>query len=272
MKLVSVGGILLMILFTGCVGETPEEFHEPIAPMFNDTIDTEIKGGDIVEESTIQGEAVSFETEDGVLIKGTLVKAENNDKPVILLLHQLGSNKESYNAFTAYLQAQGFSSLAIDLRGHGASIQQGSATLSLSTFSNQDFQDMLLDIKAAKQYLKKRNDVQFEFIYVVGASIGANLAINSSVGDADVRNIVLLSPGLDYRGLETSITVRGYGKRRMLIVAAKQDSYSFESSETLHRSAQAAKKFIQLDGDAHGTDMLNAELNAQILDWLNQTY
>lgn len=143
----------------------------------------------------VQQEKVVFPTEDGVSIAGTyyfpLVQGSNGSKqnessatlPAAILLHMLGKDRNSWNGFPAILTRNGFVVLAIDLRGHGESVVQNGKPISYQSFTSGDFNKMLLDVKAAKQFLNESGSnnssvkngpkVDPNRITIVGASIGA---------------------------------------------------------------------------------------------------
>lgn len=70
-------------------------------------------------------------------------------------------------------------------------------------------------------------------VAVIGASIGCNVAVLAAAESQTIRALVLLSPGLDYRGIKTKEAMRGYGGRPILVVAAAADTYSAKSMRTL---------------------------------------
>jgi len=174
----------------------------------------------------------------------------------VILLHQLGSSKESWNKFAEYLQDNNYDVLVLDLRGHGES--QGN----LSSFTEKDFNNMEKDIKAAVIYLNKKR------VAIIGASIGANLALNYGAKDNTINNIVMLSPGLNYRGLDAEKNAPKYD-RNSLIIVSREDSYSYMSSNRLIGLLKGNKQIKIYNNLGHGTNMLNKELNKFILDWLN---
>src|SRR5262249_52207426 len=108
---------------------------------------------------------MQFTMSDGFTIVGTFYSAPRRPSPGALLLHMLGSNKESWQPFAAQLQAAGYSVLAIDLRGHGES---GGA---------MDWTKALADVDNVLGQLHTLPGVDPNRISVIGASIGANLAL-----------------------------------------------------------------------------------------------
>jgi alpha-beta hydrolase superfamily lysophospholipase len=109
--------------------------------------------------STQSGQKVSFLTDDGVLIVGTYYPpAASNKKTTtdaIILLHMLGRDRSDWNSFASTLSngTNGFAALSIDLRGHGESVNQHGKAISFQSFTPDDFNKMMLDVKAAKHFL-----------------------------------------------------------------------------------------------------------------------
>ncbi len=208
-------------------------------------------------------EEIRLQTEDGVTIHATFYDAKS-DKGIILL-HRLGNDRNNWKEFAPLLVKNGFSAIAIDLRGHGQSIEK----LKLNSLTDKDFNDMVLDTKAAKKFLESK---KIGSIAIIGESIGANAALNYAVSDQSVKTIVLLSPGLDYRGIKTENSMSEYGERPILIIAADKDVYSAESSRKLDMLAFGKKELLIYEGSEHGVPMFDekAELKDLIIDWLKK--
>ncbi len=125
----------------------------------------------------------------------------------ILFLHQMNGRKEDWLGLMEKLP--NFTVMAIDLRGHGESGGNW------RKFSEADFLGMIDDERAAEEFLRQRNRTVYA---VVGASIGANLALLS-----DAPKVVALSPGLNYHGIVPHA-------RQALIIVGRGDSYAYQSS------------------------------------------
>lgn len=208
---------------------------------------------------------VTFTTKDSVTIHANYWKANSNSAAI--LVHQFNNSKESYTSLAELLNKNGYGVLAIDLRGHGDSHAQGS--LANPTYlSPKDFQNMRLDLQASQKFLSQNGFINF---FLIGASIGANLAIIYPFESNGFKAAVALSPGEDYKSL---LPLEAAQKTRIptMIVASKEDSYSFESAKTIHESMQAEKKLLELENAGHGTSMLekNQNLANQILDWFKE--
>lgn len=224
--------ILVLLFLVGCAKEEIEEKEEPLI------------------------ENVNLKTNDNINIASTYYESESGKG--IILLHMLNKDKDTWSALAKKLQDK-YKVLAIDLRGHGKS------DLNWKSFSDKDFNNMLLDIDAAYKFLKSKGANK---IAIIGASIGANIALNYGV-ENDASMIILLSPGLDYRGVKTEEAVTKFNNP-ILIVASKGDSYSYDSANKLHSLASGKKELKIYDGDKHGTDMLDEDLENLIFDWLDE--
>ncbi len=213
-----------------------------------------------------QAQEVTFRTDDGVAIVGSLYLPARPG-PAVLLLHALGRSREDWQPVAARLADAGFVALAIDLRGHGASGPLPEGT------SLDDLTRMMADVKAARAFLATRREVSPNRIGIAGASIGANLAILFAAGDPTVRSLVLLSPGLDYRGLRPEAAMTRYGDRPALLVASQEDNYAANSTRQLAQSGPGVRDLRILTGAGHGTTMLGRQpdLTASILDWFRRT-
>ncbi|MBX7257695.1 MAG: alpha/beta hydrolase [Candidatus Hydrogenedentes bacterium] len=208
-------------------------------------------------------------TSDGYRIAATLYPAEKPGSPGLVLVHMLGADRSIWEGFARRAQREGYSSLAIDLRGHGDSRGPGDTDLSYKSFDTGEWLKALQDIDAAKSALLKRGNDP-ENIAIVGASIGANLALRYAVEHADIQAVVMLSPGLDYHGIEIEPDMVAYGKRPSLMLTSTGDSYSASSCSTLKALAPGFCELREYGGAAHGTDILDAEPASvdQVFLWL----
>lgn len=191
-------------------------------------------------------------TEDNISLAAHYVET-NGDKAVILL-HQYSNNKESYLVLQDALLNAGISSIAIDFRGHGKS--EGK----FLDFTDTDFQSMILDAKEAYKFLKSKNKKN---IGILGASIGANTAINFCKNEEQIKACIALSPGINYHGIET---IRKKPKAEIMIVVSTEDIYSYESSLELSKNLDA--KLLEHPNKAHGVYLLTSDIIQDIILFL----
>lgn len=203
-------------------------------------------------------EHITFQTTDGVTIVGTW-NLPQNAKKAVLLLHMMPATKKSYEPLADELNKTGVATLAIDLRGHGESTTQGTAKLNYQKFSDSQHQSSRLDIDAALNFLKGKGFAE-ENIILVGASIGANLAIDAMYRYTNILRGVLLSPGLDYRGVQTESPMKQLAKsQKTWFVAAEEDKYSADSVLTLQQLQRDTATLTIFSGSDHGTNLFNSQ-------------
>jgi dienelactone hydrolase len=199
-------------------------------------------------------------TSDGIHIKADFYDDVRTEKGVILV-PMLGRTKETMADLASFLHPAGYKCLAIDPRGHGRSQQNW------QSFTSRDFTNISNDIRAAKDYLSAHGSKK---VSIIGASIGANLALAYSVTDSEVRTIVMISPGLDYRGVKSALAAPEM-RRPFLIIVSKEDDYSYKSSVQIDRlSGSEETKLDVFEGLGHGTEMFkDRKILKVIREWLD---
>jgi dienelactone hydrolase len=233
----------------------------------------------------ISGQKVSFLTDDGVLIVGTYYPPaspsshQTTATHAVILLHMLGRNRNDWNTFASTLSnnSNGYAVLSIDFRGHGESINQDGKTISFQSFTPADFNKMVLDVKAAKHFLVTQRNTGANNIAIIGASIGANVALKYAASDPSIRTVVLLSPGLNYMGVTTSDSIRKYSNP-IYIAAGGKDLIAGSDPQTLCNMINCGNHLkVYQDSNSHGTDMfsdqsLNPPLSKLIISWLSVAF
>lgn len=211
-------------------------------------------------------EKITFKTRDGVTITGNYFKPQRKQAPVFLLLHMMPATRESWNEFASIIQKNGYAALAIDMRGHGESTDRNGVMLDYKEFKDEEHRSSMNDIASAREFLAGKSEVDISRIAIAGASIGANLALWQASIDRDVRLIMLLSPGLNYRGIlaeELAARFKGY----VYILASEGDTKAADSSRKLATVFSGETKMEILKGDLHGTNMFNPEIMNDLLKW-----
>ncbi|MFH0972073.1 MAG: alpha/beta fold hydrolase [Candidatus Micrarchaeota archaeon] len=213
-----------------------------------------------VAASQAPGKDVVFmelKTSDNFKIAATYYKAQKDTMDSIILLHMLGRNRNDWADLAQKLKAN-YDVLAIDFRGHGESDGD------LDSFTAADFNKFMLDVRAAANHLDGKGK---KVVAIIGASIGANIALNYAA-ENNIERAVLLSPGMDYRGVKTEESARKYvGK--ILFAASEDDSYSASSTRKLYEMTLAKKQLKIYQSAGHGTGMFaSTDLDVMISSWL----
>ncbi|MFA6429139.1 MAG: alpha/beta fold hydrolase [Patescibacteria group bacterium] len=216
-------------------------------------------------------ERIVFSTNDHVEIVGTYTPVPQA-QAVVLCLHMMPDDRTSWALVQEALAQQGLASLAIDLRGHGDSTRKGDAVLDFRVFADADHQQSAEDVRGALAWLVSKG-FRMEHVGLMGASIGANLALRAMAEFSPLPVGVLLSPGANYRGITSLDAVTRLRDPQAIFVAASaiDDQVSFEDAKTLvARASLSRKRFAQGRNIGHGVRMFSAKpaLLIEAIEWL----
>ena len=228
-----------------------------------------------VPQESMTVERVEFAAQDGVKIVGDYyppigeIQVMNGASRGVILLHMMPSHRKSWVALAEKLRQTGLPVLAIDLRGHGES--QGGPE-GYKSFSDSEHQNSRLDVIAAALFLRSKRVDEF---HLVGASIGANLALQYLAEHPNARSAILLSPGLDYRGVKTGEAIQKIlTGRGVYLVASDDDQYSRDTvNELASRITLDEKHRLKiLESGGHGTTIFenHPEFMDELVEWLTK--
>lgn len=209
------------------------------------------------------GRPVIFQSLDGTTLAGEFFESSNRPSPGVVLVHMLTRNKNDWHGLPDRIRDAGITALTIDLRGHGAS--SGSA---------DDLAAMIQDVRAAAQWLATRQNVRPDAIGVVGASLGASLALLAAVELPQVRVIGVLSPSLDYRGLRTDTAlVKRLGSRAIWLAASSEDPLALRTLRDMAAETSGPREQMVSSAPAHGTLLLERDdaVGRALVDWLRRS-
>ncbi len=125
--------------------------------------------------ASVGGTEVKFKAEDGVEVCGTFTLPPGDifsGIPAVLLVHGGGQDRTEWATLQPQLVDRGWATLAIDLRGHGAT---GGQIKDWRSFFN-DADGAPNDVAAAMEFLDGHESIDGTKIAVVGSSVGGNLA------------------------------------------------------------------------------------------------
>ena len=204
-------------------------------------------------------ESIFLTTKDGVKIAANYrnIDISKYQQPIgwLVLAHMMPATKESFHQLAEEFQNIGYESIAIDLRGHGES-DKGP--------------ESILDLEIAVDYLVKNRGAKSDKISFIGASIGANLSLQYISEHSEFKTAILLSPGLNYRGIKTEPMVKNLkAGQKVFFVSARDDGDNAEENQKLYdlTPANVIKKIKIYDFGGHGTDIL--ENHSELTDLIS---
>ncbi|RJO59782.1 alpha/beta fold hydrolase [Candidatus Parcubacteria bacterium] len=215
---------------------------------------------------------VSFQTEDNVTIVGDFYNAGSDS--VALLLHMMPATRSSWRTFAQALVKQGISVLAIDLRGHGESLEQGGERLDYLKFEPKSHQASQKDVEAALFWLQNQG-FALTRTALVGASIGANLVLQAFGYHPDCPLAIAISPGLDYRGIQPGPFITAYRpEQKLFLIASREDAGSAIAAQEMQKQSSAQTELEMLAGAGHGTQIFESspETLQKAVAWLKLNF
>jgi dienelactone hydrolase len=246
--------LLLLIVMLGCGGKASSNAESDADP--NDP-----NSGKNVPEAWKVGKAASTEevmlkTSDGIQLAANFRPAAEGSSgkvPAFICIPMLSRTKSDYDSFTELLSEVGIASLAIDVRGHGESTMGGK--IRFRSFNEKQWNECLKDVNAAIGWLKSRPEVDQRYIGLIGASIGANFALKAGNRD-DIRLVIALSPGLDYKGVKIEEDAAKIGPKAVYIICTDGDAVAKEAADKLSQIMNPATEVKIIENEkSHGTEM-----------------
>ena len=197
-------------------------------------------------------EPVEIATDDGVALRGE--RWDGGDMWVVLL-HDLGPEEDldRWRPLLPHLADGGWTVLALDLRGHGASDGEWSVDRAVP------------DVAAALGFARARGATR---VVVVAAGESAVAALHASA-TAAADALVLLSPAID---ADQSVTdLRGTGEAKLIVVGASEAAPR-RAAERLRNASIGWALLVNLPTPAQGTALLNGmhgrRVQAQVVRFL----
>lgn len=152
-------------------------------------------------------------TEDGVDISFNIFEPRNddNDKKVILIGHGVMVNKEMLKGYAVELAAAGFIAVPFDFRGHGQSTGE------------LDPDKLILDAKAVKEYMEKRDDIDKNGFGYIGYSMGGGPGNEIVEQDTDFKCLIGVGTGLPTEEDDLVIKTNSGRELNTLMILARFD-------------------------------------------------
>ncbi|MBI4394121.1 MAG: alpha/beta fold hydrolase [Euryarchaeota archaeon] len=211
--------------------------------------------------------SVTFAGSDGFRLVGTMSKV-SGAMTAVVMMHGVNEDRRSFNATAERLVAEGFTVFAYDQRGSGESKIRNGCVVEWESLTTPEIGGLVDDARLAAAFTVGASDARA--VVYVGASIGANAALNAAVYTGFAKGAALLSPGIDYRGIraDAAMTVVPAGVS-ILMQVAMNDTYSNQSAAFLANEAGNKATLSVYSGGDHGTALLGRkDAVDDLVSWL----
>lgn len=205
---------------------------------------------------------VRFVTEDGVTLVGDLWPARDPSAPLVVLVHQLGSDRSEWAAIRERLREEpAIATLAFDLRGHGESTAGPDGPLEFHAFDEAAWAASREDVRGALHFVaSSASEVTPSRIGAVGSSIGSTAVLAAAAIDPHLPVIVAISPGRAYHGFDALTPTLSLAGRRFLAVVSGREPDALDTARAMGRVTGG--EVVEVDSDAHGLALLAADPTA----------
>jgi pimeloyl-ACP methyl ester carboxylesterase len=244
---------------------------------------------------------ITLTTKDGLNLRATFYPGTKGRETVpVLLLHMKKGGRVDYQELALALQDAGHAVLVPDLRAHGDSAWiVNNLKVDPDKMNRNQLASMEVDVEACKSYLMDKNnagELNIDKLCVVGAELGAMLAMNWSAKDwavpplavgkqgQDVKALVLLSPAWSMNGYNINVALQSPAIQkalRMYIIYGKKktDAERIEDSVKRFRGKEKEKNepktyfAVEVETSLEGTKLLTSpdlKMTERITNFIEQ--
>ena len=211
----------------------------------------------------LKAEQITYETSDGVKIVADYFAppaSPTTDKkaPVAILIHMYPVTRQSWIPLIQPLHDAGFAIVAYDIRGKGQSTEPASKNLR-SMYGEHNpslFNEAWRDAQGALKWLSKRPECDASQATVIGASVGASIAIDFARREPRVKTVVGLSPYPETLGIKTIEHIKEIAGRAIFLLSPDTE---YPRIQDLSLACNCPMKSEHYPGTAaqHGTNLLD---------------
>jgi pimeloyl-ACP methyl ester carboxylesterase len=193
--------------------------------------------------------------------------------PLIILLHGLNRNHLAWSDLPATLTKAGYAVFALDLRGHGkSSTTTWKRRVNWRYLKPEQWTNLHRDITQVIHFFKKGEDypeVDGNQVALIGEKLGANIGTFAAKYNSEVKALVLISPGLEFKGIDASRGLLDYDNNT-LIISNQDFRDSHNQARHLYNWILGAKTLQVYEKIGEGADMLTNQPSVaiQIQNWL----
>lgn len=205
----------------------------------------------------VAAQVITIEAHDGLDLIADFYLVDPA-RPTVILLHEIYTDRDSWDALLLPLLANGYNVLVPDIRGGW-----GETRGAINWFKAVE------DVATWFAWLREVGGVNPDAIHTMGSSMGSTLAIVGCGNDATCRSAIGLSPGWNYYRIRVADAITAHP---MLVIYAERDRYPALGVPRMEETAPETVTVIRYDGNAHGMNLFADEqetMVVHIIEWLN---
>jgi pimeloyl-ACP methyl ester carboxylesterase len=221
--------------------------------------------------STLFANELSIVSEDGFKLYGWLNKPTAIEKPspIIVFAHQFGSDHNIWNELVEKLNAKGFATLNVDLRGHGKSIYQNGKknkiiiepsidhikSALLQSDKNISFDKIPADLIAWIDLISEDETLDMDKLYLFGSSLGA-VSILPLLSEYEVKGLISISAGKSKKLTQDIDMALATSMTKSLFIASKNDPLGAANNSIEYANKSILGTSLIISDNGHGTVIL----------------
>ena len=145
------------------------------------------------DELNVPYQEVTFQTSDGISLKGWWIEATEPSAKTIILMHGWGMNRSDILKYTCFLREVGFNLFYFDFRALGES---GGTMSSIGYLE-------LKDVRAAIQFVQQHYPHQCQRLGLYGLSLGGMVALTEASRNPQIVCVAAEAPYYSFRRVVT---------------------------------------------------------------------
>jgi alpha-beta hydrolase superfamily lysophospholipase len=233
-------------------------------------------------------EDVYFSASDGIVIHATFYSSSEPGSPTAYLVHDIGEDRSVWDDYSKYLQSNGYNVMALDMRGHGESVDTlniSNPTVSWEDMGKDEFLRFGLDLDAAYEWVQGSKDNGDPHTdagpngFMVGVAKGGLFALTKIVNMSreGMMAAAIISPTLDCYRLDVEQVFEDYGDIRpiMLIASEGDGTGNLAMNTILERKLDDGEHNgigVIMEGSKKGMVLIeDQELRSEILKMVKDT-
>jgi len=202
--------------------------------------------------TSVPGTSVTFLTEDGIQLVGTLY---GSGDIAVIMAHQgtYGATQATWHPLIPALIEGGFTGMPFDFRGFGQSGGPGRL---------KQLDD---DIRAAAKYLRSQN---YDRIVCAGSCMGGTACLRAAIdGEPFIGLIILASPFDASGGLVVNLEELDQLTQPKLFITGNQDEYGIaRDTKRMYWFSTEPRTLLTFEQSAHGTDLFQTASRDELID------